>query len=32
MAALAPICTFWRDFDLDNKWRAKLDEVRGGVS
>lgn len=28
MAALAPVAAFWRDFDLDAKWRSKLDEVR----
>ncbi|KAI8464036.1 MAG: CASP C terminal-domain-containing protein [Monoraphidium minutum] len=27
MAALGPIVAFWREFDLDNKWRGKLDEV-----
>ncbi|KIY94431.1 Protein CASP [Monoraphidium neglectum] len=27
MTALAPVVAFWREFDLDNKWRSKLDEV-----
>ncbi|GBF98384.1 hypothetical protein Rsub_10779 [Raphidocelis subcapitata] len=26
-APLAPLAAFWREFDLDNKWRSKLDEV-----
>jgi hypothetical protein len=30
MTALAPVVAFWREFDLDNKWRSKLDEVRRG--
>lgn len=29
MAALGPVVAFWQEFDLDNKWRSKLDEVRG---